>query len=423
MTCNACGEKPKKTCNDFTKAVIEINNPETLVLLRKVVIPTSMGDEEQVPPAIGKYHNVLLQYEANDHIYLYSSDGIPTAITANIPQEVLDSIEELEDDVVDLQEQVDDLKNSPDVVDIVPTYAALQTYDTSKLGDNDIIRVLQDEQHDGQSTYYRWDKQSSTWTYIGAVGDYYTKGQVDSLLDDKQDVLTAGANITINANNEISATDTTYSDFVGTDGTAVGTAGLVPAPATTDAGKYLKADGTWDSVQAGPTVVQTTGNSTADVMSQDATTKMIYNSSSTLNQLNIPVVYNSNSYIRIGGNTETSGQGNIAIGFSAQAGTSSAHQGAIAIGSALYGSHPKAGATGAIAIGEGSQTATQGVFTIGGLASFNKGYNNSHYRLLTGLYDPQSDHDAATKGYVDTAIAAAGGANTINSTDWSALWQ
>lgn len=60
-----------------------------------------------------------------------------------------------------------------------------------------------------------------------------------------QGVLTAGANITIDANNEISATDTTYTDFVGTDGQDAGTAGLVPAPATTDADKFLKADGTW----------------------------------------------------------------------------------------------------------------------------------------------------------------------------------
>ena len=41
----------------------------------------------------------------------------------------------------------------------------------------------------------------------------------------------------------------TYSDFVGTDGTATGTAGLVPAPATTDAGKFLNADGVWESVE------------------------------------------------------------------------------------------------------------------------------------------------------------------------------
>lgn len=37
----------------------------------------------------------------------------------------------------------------------------------------------------------------------------------------------------------------TYTDFVGTDGTATGTAGLVPAPATTDAGKFLTASGAW----------------------------------------------------------------------------------------------------------------------------------------------------------------------------------
>ena len=31
---------------------------------------------------------------------------------------------------------------------------------------------------------------------------------------------------------------------------------------------------------------------------------------------------------------------------------------------------------------------------------FNHGYNNSNYRLLTGLYDGQSAHDAATVGQI-----------------------
>lgn len=42
-----------------------------------------------------------------------------------------------------------------------------------------------------------------------------------------------------------------YSDFVGTDGTGDGTHGLVPAPQSTDANKYLSSDGTWKSVAAG----------------------------------------------------------------------------------------------------------------------------------------------------------------------------
>lgn len=81
MTCPSCGKKPKCDKDTFTKAVVEINNPEEIVLFRKVVIPASMGDDTTVPAAIGKYRNVLLVYEANNHIYLYSSDGIPTRLS------------------------------------------------------------------------------------------------------------------------------------------------------------------------------------------------------------------------------------------------------------------------------------------------------------------------------------------------------
>lgn len=64
---------------------------------------------------------------------------------------------------------------------------------------------------------------------------------------------TSAGTFTANASTDatIALTDTTYSNFVGTDGTAAGTAGLVPAPATTDAGKFLKADGTWGEVGGG----------------------------------------------------------------------------------------------------------------------------------------------------------------------------
>lgn len=489
MVCESCGEKPKNTAKDFTKAVIEINNPEALVLLRKVVIPTSMGDEESVPPAIGKYRNVLLQYEANDHIYLYSSDGIPTAITANIPQEILDSIAELEATDVVLQQEIDDLKNSPDVVDIVPTYADLQAYDTSKLGDNDIIRVLQDEQHDGQSTYYRWNATTSSWTYIGAVGDYYTKGQVDTLLTGKQNTLTAGANVQISpenvisatdttythftgatastdgtaglvpapvagddtkflsgdgtwgtpagttytagtnvqisAQNVISATDTTYSNFVGTDGQTAGTAGLVPAPATTDAGKYLKADGTWDTVNAGPTVVQSTGTSTADVMSQKAVTDELYPQYSAHSK-GVIGIGDYNSIANYGGTKI--GIGHVTLGNSSaysvainggdaggvvnaisalgiwagNGGTVTGHSG-IAIGSGASVS-----AAGGVAIGRDSSATSQGEFNIGS-SSASYGYNNTNYRLISGVHDGVNAHDAATVGQL-TAYSVVSGA-------------
>lgn len=55
---------------------------------------------------------------------------------------------------------------------------------------------------------------------------------------------TAGTNIQIN-NGVISATDTTYSAFGGATSSVAGSAGLVPAPTTSDPDKYLKGDGTW----------------------------------------------------------------------------------------------------------------------------------------------------------------------------------
>ena len=71
--------------------------------------------------------------------------------------------------VEDVEEEVEELKNNPDVVDIVATKADLDTYDTSKLTDKDIVRVLADETHGGDSTYYQWDKQNEEFEFIGAA--------------------------------------------------------------------------------------------------------------------------------------------------------------------------------------------------------------------------------------------------------------
>lgn len=98
----------------------------------------------------------------------------------------------------------------------------------------------------------------------GGGGTTYTAGDGIDITDDTisvdtttiQPKLTAGSNVTI-SDNTISATDTTYNNFTGTDGNTGGTAGLVPAPATTDAGKFLKADGTWDTAGGGGGSVHT----------------------------------------------------------------------------------------------------------------------------------------------------------------------
>ena len=67
---------------------------------------------------------------------------------------------------IGLQNQIDAITASSDVKDIVGTYAELQDYDTSTLGNNDIIKVLQDETQDDATTYYRWSTTTETFSLI-----------------------------------------------------------------------------------------------------------------------------------------------------------------------------------------------------------------------------------------------------------------
>lgn len=86
-----------------------------------------------------------------------------------------------------LQDQIDALQSKSDVVDVVQTYADLQAYDTTKLSNNDIVKVLSDSTHSNQESYYRWVITSGTgaWNYIGSLSASYTKAETDALLVNK----------------------------------------------------------------------------------------------------------------------------------------------------------------------------------------------------------------------------------------------
>ena len=90
---------------------------------------------------------------------------------------------EVAERVIRLDEEVQEIKNNPDVFDIVDTYADLEAYDTQHMTDKDIIRVLNDETHGGYSTYYRYNKQSDTFTYIGKVDSFVFEDFTFTLLD------------------------------------------------------------------------------------------------------------------------------------------------------------------------------------------------------------------------------------------------
>lgn len=259
------------------------------------------------------------------------------------------------------------------------------------------------------------------------VGDNLSINAETGVLDATDTTYTAGTNVSISEENVISATDTTYSNFVGTDGTTAGTAGLVPAPATTDEDKFLKSDGTWASAGGGGSVtpVQAIGDSTTDVMSQNAVSSTIFADPTLGTQIRIgntgtigancisigtgaSINANSNSSVAIGDSAycASTANGGTAIGGSAICKTGTC----IAIGYhadvELSAGQKGCGAIGAYSKLSGSAKA--------GTISFERsqnqyGYNgNSKFTLLTGIYDGQGANDAVNLGQLNGRILNGG---------------
>lgn len=140
-----------------------------------VALPvTDKAVDVTVPTATSSLTNDsgYITNEVGDLVNYYDKDETDTLISTEA--ETRDAAD------LDLQGQIDAISSASDVVDVVGTYAELQAYDTSKLSDNDIIKVLTDETHDDAISYYRWNDATNTFTYIGSQGPFYTKSETDA---------------------------------------------------------------------------------------------------------------------------------------------------------------------------------------------------------------------------------------------------
>lgn len=111
--------------------------------------------------------------------------------------------------------------------------------------------------------------------------------------------------------------------------------------------------------------------------------------------------------IAIGQQTDVTGKDSVALGaLSTVSGDYS-----VALGDGATAS-----AYGSVALGDGAYATQKGQLDVGDRTTryidghnIRGGYNDSAYRLVTGLYDPQSAHDAATKGYTDNLVISYAG--------------
>ena len=84
-----------------------------------------------------------------------------------------------------LQDQVDAINKSQNFVATFATHQDLVNIDMSKLDYSDCVLILKDEDHNDQSTVYRYKGGSGgvldMFEFVGELGDYYTKAQINTM--------------------------------------------------------------------------------------------------------------------------------------------------------------------------------------------------------------------------------------------------
>lgn len=90
--------------------------------------------------------------------------------------------------VNELETKINNIEARTDVVDVVGSKADLDTYDTTKISANDIVKVLKDEIQSNAIAYYRYKPgeepdEEPTWECVGTLGAYYTVAEMDPILE------------------------------------------------------------------------------------------------------------------------------------------------------------------------------------------------------------------------------------------------
>lgn len=371
-------------------------------------------------------------------------------------------IRDVAERIMDVEDEVQEMQTNPDVVDIVASYADLQNYDTSTLTDKDVIRVLSDSTHDGASAYYRYNASTGQFSFIGATGPYLG---VDNL----------GIGLTYDSGNQVVDVDmlgirgdsdeqvmtqeaTTAMIFRNAGDTSRGAIWIA-----NDGGEAWDSESYWASDSGGvyighlqsaigegeSNIVIGSYNATSDYSGYNivlgtensvgtaedpATGNVVIGSSSSVlsngptGSVALGTGHTTVGGVAIGDTCSTSGGDCIAIGWHANA--TSRQQEGIAIGAQATATGNRAVAIGggatndtgsSVALGYGSVCSSWGEVNIGDSTGKGYGYvqggaETKYQRLLTGVADGVSAHDAATYGQLSRTIINGGTTAPTTST-------
>lgn len=140
-------------------------------------------------------------------------------------------------------------------------------------------------------------------------------------------------------------------------------------------------------------LAQTTGTDTKKVMSQDATTGMVFRDKTTKYQ------------VQIGNSSDASGTQATAVGSSSTAS---------GIAGVALGGQCQATAQNSVAFAQGQAT-VQGEFNVGTSYNWSSGgFNGTAFRVIRGVHDGEQAHDAVTVGQINALIDAINTATSSN---------
>lgn len=265
--------------------------------------------------------------------------------------------------IMDVEDEVERLENNPDVVDIVATYADLQSYDTSTLTDKDIIRVLEDSTHNNNSTYYRWNATTNQFDFVGEIS--------------------GGSSV-----NVVQTTGTSTTDVMSQDATR----------------KMIFNTSQSSSTTIYPTTQVCIGRNSMSYVSKGIAIgdSSSISGSSYTDAIAIGNLASAHKYgVSVGGQAKALGDGTTAIGCYAGDNTRATNNHNTFLG--YYASAADSNIKHSVALGSFAKASRNGEVNVG-TSSTTNGYDNTSYRVIGGVHDGQDAHDAVTVSQVNSVI-------------------
>lgn len=177
--------------------------------------------------------------------------------------------------------------------------------------------------------------------------------------------------------------------MTGATGVSAGKSGLVPAPQIGQQNYILTGSGSWTD----PSVI-------VDVTDVNATLENLQEITSSFEDGGVIPGTTSNG-IAIGQDSSANNAHAICVGVSGNAS---------GFNSVVLGSYATANKNNSIAIGNTSVADTENTVSVG---------SGSLKRRITNVQEPINNTDAATKNYVDSAVAGIGGSGGVSGFDWN----